>query len=338
MLRPILSTLFGGLLLLAGCRASPQDIGVQILSAVSPDASCALTISGTPIGAGLYDPIAAAGLPEEEGYLLALMLRNNFQGRADAPVTLDSITNLRNRANDVKVEGFEACWALASTVTGRGPSGLQGEPLNCAALPTQSARLPANGSIDEGGAALGVVTTRILTLAHLRALFGPEHDPASLPPRGRYSVAGTDGKDLFRYGLAPAAPGPVAGRPAAWGSGYPETLRAEVIVQVRAILSASAGDGLHSGWFSFVITVCPGCQVAACGDLVERKCPLPCADGSACASGVCPGGPCQYAPQISGYFNDLNGPTACLPAQGGSPPLCETQKVGCPLTYFNIDS
>ena len=191
--------------LLLSCRAYNDDSLVQIQTAVKADSSCNLAASNPSSYAGTYDPIASAQMQGEDGYVLGLVLRNNLEGRADEPLTLDTVTNVRNRFNDMKVLGFEGCWAQNDGSIQPVTAALGAKVLNCDALPKQSGTLPAIGSLDEGGDAQGAVSVRVLTLRHLRQLFGDGFSPFELPARGRYAVPGYDGNSTFflRRGAGP---------------------------------------------------------------------------------------------------------------------------------------
>jgi hypothetical protein len=325
-----------GLAMGPGCRANVDDSLVEIQYAVQPDSTCNFGVNNAPLGAGTYDPTIAQ---KQDGFLLGLVLRNNLEARSQEPLTLDSTVNVRNRFNDMKVIGFEGCWAQNNGASGTLRSAKNGQVLDCSRLPNQSGSLSSSGQLDEGGAAQGLSYVRVLTLPHLQQIFGAAFSPADLPARGLFTVPSFDANaNLNCFGLAPAAPNDPNGRAAAWGSKYPASREASVLVQLRAVLASQAGETLHSGWFAIPITLCPGCAKAACGNLQQRQCPLPCPTGAPCSGGTCTVGtatvPCSYQPEMTGYLNDLLAPAACLPAQFGGPPLCTTKSVGCPTSFL----
>ena len=325
------AAVLGGILLLGACRANVDGARVEIQASVLPDSGCTFNTGNQLGGPASFDPQVPGA---EAGFLLALLLRNNLETRGEDTLLLDNAVNLRNRVHDLSVVGFEGCWAQYGGDLG---TPRQGAVLDCDQLSGSRATLPASGEVPEGSAQSSIILVRVLTQAHLKQLFGASFDAPALPPRGSYSQPDVDGNPQGYYGIAPAAPGSDAGRPAAWGDKYPATLRAPVVVQLRAVLATQTGETVHSSWFVMPITICPGCALAACGDLVQRRCPLPCADGSACNSGVCTIGgatsPCAYGPRMTGYVNDVQAPAACLPAQMQSLPLCLTQPRGCPTTF-----
>jgi hypothetical protein len=169
-----------GLAMGPGCRANVDDSLVEIQYAVQPDSTCNFGVNNAPLGAGTYDPTIAQ---KQDGFLLGLVLRNNLEARSQEPLTLDSTVNVRNRFNDMKVIGFEGCWAQNNGASGTLRSAKNGQVLDCSRLPNQSGSLSSSGQLDEGGAAQGLSYVRVLTLPHLQQIFGAAFSPADLPAR-----------------------------------------------------------------------------------------------------------------------------------------------------------
>jgi hypothetical protein len=314
--------------ILSGCRVDTNAAMVEIQRAVAPDPTCIFAPTNATAAVGVYDPLV-----DPKGFKLVLLLRNNLQARTDNPELLDQSVNVRNRVNDVSVVGFEGCWAqFSGDVTAYGTY-TNSSLLDCTKLPNQSGSIVASGQADEGGLGTTLAYVDILTPTHLKQIFGSAFDAVNLPRTGPYSAVGFDNKAQNYYSLTPTPPDNVATRAKQWGQNYPASVLAPVVVQLRAVLTTQSGDVIRSGWFSYLIKVCPGCVDNSCGDLVQKICPTGvCTDGSACLNGSCTVGglttPCPTSPQFSGNLPAYPG-TVCLPAQGYSSPDCTSHKVGC---------
>ncbi len=315
------------LLGLGSCRVDQESSMIDILGAVAPDDACKFAAENAPLPGGLYDPLA-----DGSGFKLVLALRNNLPTQAEEPSLLDGTVNIRPRANGVSIQGFEACWAQMQGSLSAFGAAAAGNRLDCSSLPGQSATLAASGSIDPGGTDLALTTVTVLTGAHLQQLFGRDFAPTAIPVQGAQSQVQPDGSSLMLYNPALADPADPNSRSPAWGANYPTTVAAPVLVQLRAVLTRQSGDTTYSGWFTFPITVCPGCVTSSCGPLVQKSCDTVCSDGSPCSSDhTCTIGgvvsACPQAPRFSGSTAYLRG--LCLPAQALTPADCTTNKVGC---------
>lgn len=344
-LRQLLLTGFIGAGLWA-CQVPNEALRAEVVTAVSPDATCNFTVTNAAYSQGFYDPTVDGG----QGYSLTMLLRNNMQAPPDDTITLPQTTNINRRAHDLQVTSFDVCWYPADQVDAYAAATRGGEAIDCSTLPEQSARIPVNARVDEGGG-LALAQAQVLTLEHLRALFGTSFNPSAIPVLGRVTYADPSTNpqvangnqaipERHAYAFTSEDPANLAARSAAWGAKFPTQRNVAVVVQLRANMQLQSGEQMRSNWFSMPINVCVGCMQDYCGPLVEEVCARgPCADGTEClSSGLCtnPTLTCSPVTLYSGARPDFfgqSGVTPCFPAQGfatATPLTCAN--VGCRAT------
>lgn len=313
-----------------GCVAKDATL-VQIERALAPDGSCNFQVGNASTPYGSYDPAF-----DGTAYHLQLLLRNNMQQRSDNPQLMsDSPYNIRPRANDARIVGVEGCWFKYEGDVTKFATYRADNIVDCATkYPNQSASIPVTAQIDEGGLSEAVVGVDILTPAHLKQLFGDDFSATEIPELGEYPYRSIDPTGRYTgraYSYAAQDPND-PNRSAAWGN-YPTTRKVPVVVQLRAVVQLQSGARIFSGWFSYMIYICPRCVASACGDLLEIKCPICPYSLALCTTPTCTDDKsatiaCAPTPIYSGYqptFKDK-----CLPGEFFSIPDCDVAKVGCP--------
>lgn len=313
-------------LLLITC-VDGNGIQVEIVHTLIPDTTCKLSTAGDTLFSGSYDPVFRAD------YELFLLLRNNTMARDDAP-QLSGQTNIRERANDVQVIGFEGCWQNMDPSSNPNSFGryASGTALDCSTL-TSKASLPVQSATVEEGSGQTIFQVNVLSTPHLQQLFGTAFNPPALRQIGRVAEdlngdGDTLDTDEVTFKTDVTSPFVVATRAAAWGT-FPASYTATVVVQVRAVLKKQSGPVFYSNWFAFPIDLCMGCTQSACGDLLQKPCAAAtgtCGDGTPCAltSPACPGAVPSTCPlQLQGQVPSFT--AACLPGQFLTATTCTDQ-------------
>jgi len=266
------------------------SVGLQILAVPTRDSSCLYSSdSASNWLRGYFDPTG------QSHFELSLTLRNNLQTEEEDPLELFEDTNIRPRANDIKLLGFDSCWYREQPITGKTTTATeiassQGKVIDCKnsvsfkvsdfaepqqLIPDEQRRyLSSNGIIERGGGK-NVALIDILTQADLvgASMFGAAFNPGNIPVEGILCDTNGSGAldaadDFFVIGFEHPSDSP---RNAAWGD-YPTTRTTTVIVQVQAFGETQNGTQVKSDWFVYPIDLCVGCVFPRCGALSCKVC------------------------------------------------------------------
>lgn len=284
------------MLLATGCTTD-DDNSLEIMGVPAPNEQCELlTDPGFVQTNGVYDPRAIAGIGPG-AYVLPLLVRNNMlsgEDTADEP-------DLRPSGRDVTVLGFRVCWMRGDIE----PSGN-----DCSDFPAgQTDKVASSGTVEGGG--LHVFTIPVLTLNHLKTLYGTAFSPDDVPDFG------------LPFAFLSQAPDDAATRDPAWGD-YPTRRDADVLLRVRAIGRRMDGGAVHSNWFDHHVQLCVGCRPTFCEPLEIAACPGETCQGELCPASLrCAAGPVCTANTVCPDV-ECSSDGSCV----NGAPACETGLVG----------
>lgn len=334
MKRRLTLLMFCGLMLGgAACLVDMDAVSVEIQRALAPTAACTYEAGNLAQPYGIYDVNLDFISGGPEGYVLALLVRNNMEQAATDTEQMGTIPNIRDQATNAEIVGLEGCWYQYQGVVQEMGNYQTGQIVDCATIPKQSGSIPVGQEVD-AGQGQGIVMAEVLTPAMLASIFGSGFNMAAvLANPNNYTkphVVGDPGNQnallssVFLNSLA--APSNTVTRDPNWGPNYPTTLNAPLIVQLRAVYAKQSGTTGHSNWFSYLINYCPTCLSNPCGYNTFVICPnTTCVDGTGCGTGApvtttnppmqtCTNGDvCSNI--IAKEFNVAKYTNACLPAQ-----------------------
>lgn len=296
--------------LCGACTTKSEQSNLEILDALTTSVGvCEILDTSPTIFSAFYDPTGA------DAYNYFLKVRNNLPAEDTDPVSSQSATNIKSKANDVTVTKLDICWYRSVEWEGN---------VSCDELPKAQNTTVRVGSaiVKAGGLEDQVVMAEVLTIDQLRVLYGSAFDPRNIPTTGE-AIAINGG-----YSQATTSP-TITTRDTQWGD-YPDTREDSITLKARAIGTSRAGKEFKSGWFTFSFNLCVGCVNLFCGIVGEVTCPADiCDDGLAgpdsitqcgediCGSGasICPiTGVCSSTPTACSFASCPTTLTSCVPS------------------------
>ena len=238
---------------------------LEILAIPAAQNDCSFSTTGT-----IFRSLGFFDFGGTSRFDTPFLVRNNLASRDENPLEgPTSEDNILPDASTVTITGFDTCFFLLSdpTIGALDFNGGDGRLVDCGKLPEAQRRFMPSSGRAEADSGLTISRLNILDTTDLKSLYGDGFDPNFIP-------YGTNLVDGF---LAPGIELPTAaGRSTFWGAFPNDRLTDDVIIQVRARGRLPTGRSVRSNWFSYAITLCPGCVDRSCGDVAPIECPNTC--------------------------------------------------------------